>query len=398
MTGLLLSCLVFGQTPPSITYGEESHRDLKGTAVVATISAGEMNALDYGQWQLLGAILLDGASSYTRRSIYSFGSQNGPLPDVLVWPGVMQIRFEAPPTADGVRVIADLLATIIKSPSLPDTSLEFAVRRGRDFTPTVWDRVMDPFRPKAPVATPLEIKKLYSETFRHESLSIHVAGPLEQGSVQSLITPRFSDWRVRTLPRLQTADRRPPAPQIVGEQCLTVWESEPKKNLYDVAAQMVAVCAIGGGKSSLLHSIVRQKNRWGYQQEAILVPGKKGWQIKVFTVQPKPDDPALRAEEMKSALQEGVAGWKEEDVVRAKQIATASLAGTNPVPPFWLTSSARLDTSPMARASFMGWSRIYGTDVTISKIQAALDSVSLDDMKSLATQILESKPSVQLFD
>ena len=46
----------------------------------------------------------------------------------------------------------------------------------------------------------------------------------------------------------------------------------------------------------------------------------------------------------------------------------------------------------------MGWSRIYGTDVTISKIQAALDSVSLDDMKSLATQILESKPSVQLFD
>lgn len=398
MTCLLVSSLLAASLASGITYGEESVNDLKGTAIVATITAGDMNSVDYAAWQVLGATLLDGASSYTRRSIYSFGSQNGVMPDVLVWPGVMQVRFESPPSEDGVRVIADLLAKVVQSPTIPDSSIPFATRRITQREPTVWERVLAPVRPQGFAPTAIEVRKLHAEAFRPQEMSIHVAGPLGQGSVQGAITPRFQDWKVKTLPRLQSSDRKPDEPKMTGEHCLTTWASQPKRNLYDLATQMVTVCALGGGKSSLLHSTIRQKNRWGYLQEATWSPSRAGWHMTVFTVQPRPEHPEARAEEIKLALTEGVQTWKDEDVVRAKRLALTSLEGVNPVHPFWLTPSARLDTSPMARASLLGWSRVHGNDVSIGKLQLALEAVTLDDVRAAAKALFESKPMIQTFD
>lgn len=343
-------------------------------AVVAAPSP--MNARELGAWQLLCAGMLDGNDDFVREDIFGFGAQAGVPPKALWSNDLLRLEWVAP--VGGEAVIARLLESVLTRPTISDDRL--AQIRSRISAPLADDWSPIFLGEKGDLTLPTEfVRRFAARALRPEAMVV-VATPNALRAVKG----RFGDWKpARVAPDLRvTRSSNFRGPERARTLALF---GAPIRPTTGDAAKLLAMVALGAGKTGFLHQVARETYGWSYRQEALLLPEKDGWRpVLAFSGSaPLPPRPGIV-----KALEEAVKGLSSDDLDRVKVLAESSLQGRNPLSPFLLSLEGAFSATPVDRAAWMSLMALWGTEsstpeailadcrrVTVSELKEALQGV-----------------------
>lgn len=270
-----------------------------------------------------------------------------------------------------------LLESVITQPKLDDDRLaELRVRLGAPF-PDDWSAML--MGERGDTVIPGEfVRRFSARALRPDSLILSGT----PGAIKST-SGRFSDWNPpRVSPDVRvTNSSRFRGPESAKGEVLVGATFLPTTN---EAAKVLALVALGGGKSALLHQVLREKEGWTYRQEAILRPERSGLR-PVLALQSSKVIPGRQA--LVSALEKAVEALEANDLHRFKVLTESAISGTNPLSPFRF--GGIYTGSPQDRAVWMAYALLWDTpSSTPEAILADTKRVTLDELKVALKQIL----------
>ncbi len=338
-----------------------------------------MNARELGAWQLLCAGMLDGTDDFVREDIFGFGGQAGVAPRAIWSNDLLRLQFAAP--KGGESTIVRLLESVLTKPAITDERLvTLRTRLSAQFADD-WSAALRGDR--GDYTLPAEFVRRFSRrAFRPETLTL-VGTP----GVTRALKGRFDDWRperigadfrVSNLSRFRGPDRAKVA----------VLHAPVLKPTTGEAAKMLAMVAIGGGKTSLLHQVAREQEGWSYRQEALLLPQRSGWKPTLILAGADPIPPR---DVLLEALKARVSTLASPDLDRLRLLSETAFAGTNPLTPFWLSNDSAYLGSSLDRTAWTALCAHWGVaNQSPETIQADMRRVSLLELKEALTELLES--------
>lgn len=341
-----------------------------------------MNARELGAWQLLCSGLLEGNDSFVKEDIFAFGGQAG-IPPRLSWSNeALIIQFTAP--KGGESTIARLLESVITSPKLDDERL--GELRARLSAPLLDDWSAALAGERGDTIIPSEfVRRFAARAFRPENL-ILVGTP---GALRAM-DGRFADWKpVHVSPDIRVTNalsfRGPETSKAI------VLVGATFKPITSQAATCLAIVALGGGKTALLHQVLREQREWTYRQEAFLKPERSGWRPTVVLQSSESFPPKA---EITGALLEKVDTLSADDLQRFKTLTSTALAGNNPLSPFRFPEAYA--GTPQDRATWLAYVTLWGTpNTTPESLLADVKRVTLDELKEELKKILGQLMAVQ---
>jgi len=373
------------QIKPGIAYAALPARAGDEIAYAATIRVPTpMSARERAAWIVLGESLLEGTRDYSRDTLLSYGSQAGRRPQVVVGDGLMRIEISAP-ALGGAAVAVPMLASMVTNPLLGPEELNESRRRASRPPSTVWNLGSQPWNLEIALVRDVEVRELYAWAFRPEWVTLSVGGafkPVDSAHLRG----QFADWTPGPGPRLRPG-KDAALRSTTGKSAGWLGLVGPmiSANSTELAAMVLCATALGVGKGSLLHRVIRDQDALSYRQEAFIRPDGQGFRLHVrLASQRMPETDALRVR-----MIESVRRWIETDRERAVALARANLTRGLTVGPIWLDDSGPYVPSAEGDAA---WAGVFGalgvTPLRPGLLAEALDSVSLEQIKAMTEQAL----------
>ncbi len=375
----------------TIRVDERPMTDSKTIAVVATVTSGGTGVELDSRWRVLSRSLLGGSRSYTRRQLYEYGSQAGPVPDVVVGEGFMQVRMEVPAGKSGLSLASDFLFEFLTQPTLREEDIAQARHELAMEVPSAWSRL--PFVEAS--VTPESVRALHRATFKPSSVRFAVVGGFGTGEATFEFNRRFGAWtgtRAGVVPigKPTAAVTRP------DQNSVFRWETRtPVTSAAACARGLLVACSLGAGKDASLFRIVRQQHRWGYEQAAGWRANGSDWSLTAVTVQPSQAEDSKVAEAMRAEVAKDIERWDASTLERAKQVALACLAGRFPMNPIGIGTDTRFGSGLMSEASLVGISALHGRSFGRAEVGSALGLVDLAEIQADAKRLLASPVTIQ---
>lgn len=344
--------------------------------LVALIPAPEpMNAREVGAWQMICSGILEGNDVFVRENIFSFGGQAGFAPKATWSNEALCIQFVA--TKGGEATIARLLESILTQPKLDDERLE--ILRARLGAPLADDWTARLLGERGDLAIPSEfVQRFANRALRPENLVL-VGTP----SALKAMDGRFADWK----PRRVNADIRvTPSTAFRGPENAknAAFIGATFRPVSNEAATSLAMVALGGGKTGMLHRVLREDKGWTYRQEAFLKPERSGWRPTII-LQGSEEIPG-RAK-IVTALLEATERLTTSDLERFKTLTASSLNGFNPLSPFRFHETYY--GTPRDRATWMAFATLWGTpSTTPESLLSDCRRVTLDELKDAIKKVV----------
>lgn len=372
--GLLLTVGVAHAQTPQLTPLSPTEPELEVIQAIGSPPPG-LSARELGVWQLRCLGLLNSNANFIREDVFAFTSQAGIAPRVFWTNQWVRIQIVAP--KGGESAAARMLEAMLGAPDWSEERLFEA--RSALASPLSDDGLAMVLGLRGDTALPAEVaRRLNDRVWRPERFYI-AATP---GALRAL-SDRFREWRPARVP----ADNRPSAsatfrgPERSQSRLLT---GPPLKPTTREAPRLLAMLALGGGKTALLHQVLREQKGWSYRQEAFLLPEAEGWRPHVLILgsEPLPENAALM-----EALSE--ATLTTQDLERLRNLAESALAGRNPLSPFWLSLDGPFSGSWLDRSAWQAQMSAWGTPLTTPEsLRADLKRVSLPELQEALKQLL----------
>jgi hypothetical protein len=178
------------------------------------------------------------------------------------------------------------------------------------------------------------VRSLWSSYVNADSVQIGVRGNFAPGEVKRQWASYTEGWqksRTRTFPKLQSEQK---GLGTTSEVQLLVFES-PRLSLkkQEFAEVLLAVTALGTGKSCVLWDICRERLRMSYRQEAFLLSDRDGWRFRIAIASESAYLGATKTEALCAELSKAIDQLRESDLVRAKGAARGYLLNQIPTLP-----------------------------------------------------------------
>lgn len=304
-------------------------------------------------------------------------------------PDCFRIELEMPPQE--LKLGVSLIDGVLRHPRFEDESIADAAARLPFKARSYWAEALLPWKLTYEKITRAEILKLYEKLFRPENTTVVVAGPFKQGEGAQAVDDVMSDWNAPRIYPLRYVVH--PASEVVRHSAaVSTYDFQgPDFKLDDTsfARNFLAATALGMGKSSTLHRIIREANNWSYRQESALFPTADGMQCRLLIArQPTAEEDGL-GEKMRAAIAADVASWKEGDKTRAAALADMILMRGIQISPLYIGGEWPLTDSQSDRA-FMAayWRMKTGKPWNPVEILSLVEGVTLDDLKATAGEIV----------
>jgi hypothetical protein len=226
-----------------------------------------------------------------------------------------------------------------------------------------------------------EVEGAYSSVFRPDRITLAVYG-VGAGEELELAWRNYErHWKTRAnLPFALTPTLAPSPPALDG----IALRGRPKPWS---TSRLLAIGALGVGKGSAVFQAWRSELGASYQQEGALVSTEGGFTPVLWAR----TDSKLAVEDFRKALLENIESWQEIDRLRAVGVLKNGWQNGIPVSPFVGTSHTVLSSSNADRTYLTAlWRLKTGTLWEPSLVWNALDSVSLEDLKSSAIELVET--------
>ena len=311
---------------------------------------------------------------FTRRQVLDLVN-TGPR---FEWtPDHIRIEFGVSPKGlkTGLRLMESLLRRPTTDPLIPAAD------------PSPWMKVAYQIRPDRRPMDPKEVLAIRSEIFRLDRITLAVSGPLTPGeatrSWQEIASENADPKPVRFFePTSEAETINPSVKSLVGP---AISAADP-----ELPATILAMIALGSGKASTLHRVLREQLGLSYRQEAVLTPISQGW-IPQLIYQLPEGVTAEQAAGVEPAIAADVAQWSEATRNRALGMAKVIFRLGVPFSPLYNEPSGASDSDEETFFDAWWFSRT-GKRFDASSFLDHLSAVDLSTLRKTATQIVSGSP------
>lgn len=353
--------------------------------ICATLRAPTpMSARETAAWNLLADSLIDGNQLYSRDTILLYGSQSGVSPSVRWDDHLITIRFSTPRSS--TNTMLQILGAMLKQPLLNRENIakytqDLKMPRRDDLSAILQGNLGDFDR-----MTVDTISKVYLRAFRPENLCVAISVQGGETYSAGLVQAEFNDWH----PATTHADayitkmgqfNRPERANVL------ILAGRPMLPTTNAAAEILAGFALGVGKGSSCFRIVREQLALTYRQDTVFYPTDQGWREYLVFGGGKP----LSSDVIKDSLLKDIDKYDAKTLVRAKAMATSALIRGSVLSPFMIGPGNGYYGSESDRVAWHSYWGLLGLDsVTPENLNEELQAVTLEDLKSSATEYLNS--------
>lgn len=386
MIGILL--LASQQTVPVRVL--ELVEDSQLVVVQAHIKAPKMTEREAAAWQVLGRVFLEGTIEYTPQTLRDYGSQAGLPPSVVVMPDAIRIQFVLPKT--GLALAGDLMFGVLTRPALREEDIARAIASLTTETSAPWVAMMGGTNFRYDRLRQGDVRAIYTRAVRPSNMNFVVGGGIEPGAGVQEIQSRFERW---------TAPRDPGPPRVDGQPMPIVSWPEPVSTFalsarpmtpasVASAAKLLAVFALGVGKTSSMHRVLREEHALSYMQSAVLWPTAEGWVPTFIMVRKTEPEEAKYAIQMKDLLTKDVDTWDATTVSTAQALAEAAFTRNLANSPIWLEPDGPMTQGLIDRCAWRGYLEMVGSGALREDVMiGAMRNVDLDQLKAGAKALLD---------
>ncbi len=358
--------------------------------VQANIKAPKMTEREAAAWQVLGRVLLEGTIEYTPQKLRDYGSQAGLAPSVTVMPDFLRVQFVLPKS--GLALAGDLIFAVLTRPALREEDIAKAIAALAVNESQPWVSMMGGVNFRYERIRQGDVQAIYTRALRPANVNFVVGGGIEPGSGKIEIQTRFARW---------TAPRDPGSPRVDGQPMpITTW-GDPVSTFalsgrpmtpasVASAAKLLAVFALGVGRTSSMHRVLREQHGLSYLQSAVLWPRADGWTPFFLMVRKTEADEAKFAVQMRDLLLKDIDSWDVTTVSTAQALAEASFTRNLAVSPVWLRPEGPMTQSLVDRCAWRGYLEMVGSGALREEVLVgAMQNVDLDQLKAAAKSLLE---------
>jgi predicted Zn-dependent peptidase len=350
----------------------------------------KMGERETAAWQVLGRVLLEGTIEYTPQTLRDYGSQAGIAPSVTVMPDFMRLQIVLPKS--GLSLAGDLTFAILTRPALREEDIAKAIvaLSGEERTP--WVTAMSGVDLRYDRLRQGDVRQVWTRAVRPENMNFVVGGGIDSGAGKQELETRFERWTAPRDPGPLRADGMampriaylgPVSTFILGGRTMTPASTAS-------AAKLVAVFALGVGKESSMHRVLREGRGLSYLQSAVLWPTSTGWTPYFTMVRRTTPDEGKYAVEMRDALAKDIEGWSAATLQRAQAMTESAFSRNFSISPIWLSPSGPMTTTLSDRCAWRGYLEMVGSGALREEVMVgAVKNVDLDQLKEQAKLLLE---------
>jgi hypothetical protein len=312
---------------------------------------------------------------FTRRQVLDIVS-TGPR---FEWtPDHIRVEFTVGPKS--LRTGLRLMESLVRRPSIEN------LLTAPEGSP--WSRAAYQIQPDLRPMGPAEVDAIRSIILRLDRITVAVSGPIVPGEPTQY-------WQEISQ---ENPDPKPikfyePAPPPVNLPSVVNSLAGPaiSANDPDLPATILAMIALGSGKASTLHRVLREDLGLSYRQEAVLTPVPQGWIPQlIFQLGPGSGGDSLSV--AKAAIANDVSSWTEANRLRALGMAKVIFRLGVPFSPLYNEPSG---PSGSGEETFFDawWFSRTGQRFDVAAFLDRLGSVDLEKLKKTAAQIVSGPPS-----
>ncbi len=383
----ILAALLMGQTPAVHDFFLRRDPEVKVCAFAAIVPLPALNAREINQLQVALELLPKGSIEYSARTIRQI-LQGSPIRCKLL-PDAVSISFTVPNGAE--KDGESLLISLMKSPAFDEDSIGPAIQTLNQRTLTFWQREIDPRPMSLGATTRQELLDTFHKVFTLPSVSIGAISSKNLPTLAGTWADAARDWPAVAEPRLTEEPAPFQFPKV--QPTVSTGEfigAEIRPSGPELAAELVALYALGSGKDCSLFRISREKHAWSYEQESLLWPTMTGWEPRLFIAMAPDSENGKRLDQLATELRADVDTWNSDTLASALGMAEANLLREVPFGPLtW--NGEPLNQDPEQRIAFdLYWAEKTGTHFSRGDLLESLQKIDLTTLKATAVSILAS--------
>lgn len=384
MTGLLAALAMQSAGIATVFVPVPDAADLTVQALVRVpkLSDAERLCLRAG-WDTL----LEGSIAYGKPTLRKYMQQTG-KPVIAKYLGDhLFLRVSFPPNQ--VNTAIAMLDSLLREPSLEAADLERALEELKEPKSNSWSAALDPERWREAKPTRAEVLTTFRRIVRPENLLLAFGGAVEPDSIRSALR-RFNDWSpspergfVRSWGATATIALASPD----GTGIVELYGREFPASDPNLAAHLLGVVALGGGKNSALYRFAREEMGWSYRQEGFLQPTPGGLQMRLMLAHSGSDDFGGKVEPLRQGLLKQVEGWNESDRLRAIQNLKSYFEAGIGTAPIRLFPEGGIIATVEERTHLAAWWQMkFGEAFQPESIVRRIEAVPLSKLKQVAKE------------
>ncbi len=350
---------------------------------VAVRAPADMTDREQAAWHAWLASMRDRNTRYTFTQIAEYGAQGGEPVRFEHSDELILIQLNAP--RGEVELMGRLAYAILAQPRVTQAHLRASATTVSTAMDSDLQAAWAGYRGDAAGLSPDDVRRLWLRVVRPENV-VFAVNPLGQpGEATKQIQGVFEKWPTGT----STPRSSPPRSlRFAGPQktALTQWGWSTTTLHQSDSARVLALVALGTGKASSAHRIVREELGLSYLQSPFFLAGREGWRPRfVFGgAAPVPTDIA------RDALLKDVETWTPSTLARAISLADASLRSDYPLSPFILWPSGPQADSDATRLAWAAYGELTGSAKSIDEVLFGVNQVTVDQLKAAAKSLLET--------
>lgn len=357
--------------------------------ICAVFKLPPLEPLTRASADVLAQVVTNDNDSYTKQEMRDLCIPGG-QPRCFAMPDHMMLQLSVLPAdiGAGMRMMAAMVSTARMQVDVMNEYLLAEPYRhksvwtlGLDGESRAWDRLR---------AT--DISGMYFTVFRPDNIVLAAGGALKSGEAQAAWNDASSSWaRQRALPLRQSIPFKT-YPQLYSSNVIELRGPEVKADDPTLPAKMLALMALGSGKSSSLFQDIRETRALSYRQEAVLWPTANGFVPRlVLQIKPLPTDQETKElADIKAALLDDIGKWTDASLQRAQGFASAMASNGSDLSPLYFRPSSPLGTSIEDRTLLTAyWDLKTGQPWNGDAMATAFKAVDLAALKAEGTGIVK---------
>ena len=237
-----------------------------------------------------------------------------------------------------------------------------------------------------------DISNLYHRVFRPDNITIAAGGDLREGQAQAAWDDAARDWQKQFAPPLRQSVPFKDYPQIYNSHVLELRGPEVMPEDKTLPAKLLALIALGSGKSTPLFTDIREQKALSYRQEAVLWPTLDGF-VPRLLLQIRPLAPDVETKELgdiRASLLSDIDAWNADTLDRAQGYAGALATNGADFSPLYFRPSSPLGMSVEDHTLLAAyWSMKTGSPWNGDYWAQAFKTVDLPTLKAEATNMVK---------
>jgi hypothetical protein len=327
-------------------------------------------------------------ATFSENQIADIGGRVGSTMRVTQMPDHIRVSFEVVPAdwSTGMSMVGSVVREITVRPEdLQNVADDLQFRMF-----PYWRAALElqPFEP--PKYTSAEVAEVVAAVFRPEYVTLGVGGKITPGLATSKWEDIVQNWKVarpRPLPAEAASEK---LPSLRGS--VSVIEFRGQEFLATdaaLSARLLALSALGTGKSSALFGVSRESQGLSYRQEAVLSPSPGGFTPRLLIATSHKEDLVERADKVRAGLSEAIGKWTEDDKRRAVGMAESFLVNGGEMSPLYFAPGRPIARS-LADQVFIRayWQSKTGARWNPHQVIGRMGFVELPDLKQTALNLL----------